>query len=301
MPLPPATKALYSTLQRYQLLLVFGGRRLWQQMSPDFDRSWAGIAPSLEMLTSGAQLAAATAAVAYVPQVLAEQGIDSAPEARVRPQAFAGVASDGRSLAGLLEGAVVNAKRAVTRGMDGGDALALGQRWLDMALRSAVTDAVRDAAAAEIITRPQVRWVRVVNPPCCVRCAVLATDVYYWNQPMPRHPRCDCFALPTTVANADKHFTNPRQLLDRGLITDLTRAERARIDAGEDLVKVLNTSRDRWREGMAMERKAAKDAAKSTQWAGAAPGQARTVNDFMAHLTSRVDALKGMQAAGIVQ
>jgi len=269
-------------------------------MTPDFDRSWSGIAPSLEALTSGAQLAAATAAVAYVPEVLAEQGADVAAEARVRPAAFAGVASDGRSLAGLLEGSVVNAKRAITRGMDGGDALAQGQRWLDQALRTAVTDAARDAAAVEIAARPRVRWIRVVNPPCCVRCAVLAADAYSWNQPLPRHPGCDCTAQPVTDVEPDKHFTDPKQLLDRGLITDLTRAERARIDGGEDLVKVLNTSRDRWRERMAADRRSNRTDRQS--WGanpvGLPPGG---VQDFMSHLTSRVDALNAMRAAGIAQ
>jgi hypothetical protein len=193
VPPPQATEVLYSTLQRYQLLLVFGARGLWQQMSPsDFDRSWSRIAPSLEALTSGAQVAAATAGVAYVPEVLAETGQPDRPQARIRPQAFAGVASDGRSLAGLLAGSVVTAKRAVTRGLDGGDALAAGQRWLEGALQTAVTDAARDATAASIVARPDVGWVRMVNPPCCSRCAVLAGRVYKWNDGFQRHPRCDC-------------------------------------------------------------------------------------------------------------
>jgi hypothetical protein len=272
---------------------------LWSQMSPtDFDQSYATIAPSLEALTAGAQLAAATAGAAYVPQALDQQGIDIAPEARVRPAAFAGVASDGRTLAGLLEGAVVASKRAATRGLAGGDALANGQRWLETALQGAVNDAARDAAAVEVAARPRVRWVRVVNPPCCVRCAVLATDVQYWNRPLPRHPRCDCFALPTTVANADQHLTDPKQLYDRGLITDLSPAERARIDGGEDLVKVLNTSRDRWREQLAADRRSDRPARElwGKNPVSLPPGG---VQDFMSHLTSRVDALNTMKAAGI--
>jgi hypothetical protein len=183
--------------------------------------------------------------------------------------------------------------------MDGGDALANGQRWLETALRGAVTDAARDAAAVEMAARPQVRWVRVVNPPCCVRCAVLATDVQYWNRPLPRHPRCDCLALPTTVANPTKHFTDPKQLYDRGLITDLTPAERARIDVRRGhLVKVLNTSRDRWREQLAADRKS--DRAARELWGknpvSLPPGG---VQDFMSHLTSRVEALNALKAAGI--
>ena len=312
MPPPQATEALYSTLQRYQLLLVVGGRRLWSQMLPgNFDGSWQRIAPSLVALTSGAQLAAAQAASVYVPEVLGQQGIEDAPEARVRPSAFAGVASDGRSLSGLLEGAVVNAKRAMTRGMDGGDALANGQRWLETALRTAVTDAARDATAAEIVARPQTAWVRMVNPPCCSRCAVLAGRIYKWNDGFDRHPQCDCLHIPTTVANADSYLSNPAELARRGLITDLSQNQRKRLDDGADLNKVLNESRDRWRERMAADR--AKQGPvdrlgrrRPSTWGGGdgkpliPPGG--TMQDLMAKLTADVErhrAVSAMKAAGI--
>jgi hypothetical protein len=288
--------------------MVLGGRRLWAQMEPgDFDRSWLGIAPSLEALTSGAQLAAATAGAAYVPAALEQQGITSPPEARVRPSAFAGMASDGRTLSGLLEGAVVASKQAVTRGLDGGDALALGQRWLEQTLQTAITDAARDASAASIVARPNVGWVRMVNPPCCSRCAVLAGRVYKWNDGFRRHPRCDCLHIPTTVANADSYLTKPDDLVKRGLITDLTSAQKARIDDGHNLVKVLNESRDRWRERMAADRRAAGPVdrlgrSRPAGWRGprTVDQPPRTVHDFMAHLTNRVDALNGMREAGIV-
>lgn len=309
MPPPQATEDLYATLQRYQLLLVFGARRLWRSMTPDFDRSWSGIAPSLEMLTTGAQLAAATAAVAYVPQVLAETNQPDEPEARVRPRAFSGVASDGRSLAGLLVGSVVASKRAVVRGLDGGDALALGEKWLEQALQTAVADAARDATAASIIARPQIGYVRMVNPPCCSRCAVLAGRVYKWNSGFLRHPGCDCLHIPSTVANADSFLADPNELVKRGLITDLSQGQRDRLADGADLSKVLNESRDRWRVRMAADRRAARRANYTPAEARAADRRARarvasgedikTVHDFMASLTSRVEALDGLRAAGI--
>jgi hypothetical protein len=267
------------------------------------------IEPSLVTVTSAAQLAAATAGTNYVPTVLAEQGIDIAAEVTVRPQAFAGVASDGRDLSTLLEGAVRISKRAVGNGSDGGDALAMGQRWLDMALQTIVTDAGRDATAAEIIARPTVEWVRMVNPPCCSRCAVLAGRVYKWNNGFARHPRCDCTHIPTTVANADSYLTKPQDLLDRGLITDLTKAQREQVDGGANLVKVLNQSRDRWREQMAVDRAAAGPVdragrSRPTGWSGGGtnpPPVGTTVHDLMAHLTDRVQAINAMRAAGIAQ
>lgn len=311
MPPPQATADLYATLQQYQLLLVAAGRRLWSGMLPgNFDGSWQRIAPQMVAFTAGAQLASAQAATAYVPAVLDETGQPDRPSARVRPQAFSGVASDGRSLSGLLQGSVVAAKRAATRGLDGGDALELGQKWLEQALQTAVSDAARDATAASIAVRPGLGWVRMVNPPCCSRCAVLAGVVYRWSDGFLRHPGCDCLHIPSMVANADSYLTSPAELVRRGLITDLSRPQRERLSNGADLTKVLNESRDRWRVRMAADRRAARRAGYTPTEARAADRRAarrvasgediQTIHDFMSHLTSRVDALEGMREAGIV-
>jgi hypothetical protein len=140
-------------------------------------------------------------------------------------------------------------------GMDGGDALLNGQRWLEMALPSAVMDAGRDATAANIVARPRTGWVRIVNPPCCSRCAVLGTTYYAWNKPNPRHPRCDCLSSPPRRDEADQYLVRPAKLLEQGGITDLSQAQRQRLDDGADLVKVLNESRDRWRVRLAADRR----------------------------------------------
>lgn len=296
--LPPASADFYTLLQRYQLLLLAASRRLWRGMSPaDMDGSWARIAPQMVAFTAGAQLSAALAASQYVPAVLEQQGIDPTAETAIRPQAFAGVAFDGRPLDTLLEGAVRAAKTYVGAGRDGGDALAMARKWLEGTLQTVVTDAGRDMTAAEIAVRPQVTaWVRVVNPPCCSRCAVLAGVVYRWNKPNPRHPRCDCATLPTTVARAGTHLTDPMELVRRGLVTDLTAAQRRRLDDGADLVKVLNESRDAWRVRMAVARKAEKR--RRELWGAAQPLPSGGIQDFLSHLTRDV-AMREMRRRGI--
>lgn len=295
MPPPPATADLFSLVQRYQLLLLFGARRLWRGMTPDFDSSWSRIAPSLVALTAGAQLAAAQAGLAYVPAALEQTGQPDEPLATIRPQAFSGAASDGRSLAGLLTGSVVNAKRAAARGLDGGDALAYGRQWLEQALQSAVADAARDATQAQIVVRPHMGYVRVANPPCCSRCAVLAGRWYRWNTINPRHPACDCPLVPSLESRSDDFRQSPTELARRGLIKDLSAAQRQQIDDGADLVKVLNQSRDRWRQGLAADRRGG-------GWVGGGtnpPPPGTTIHDLMARLTSQVDAARAMRAAGI--
>lgn len=301
---PQAAEDFYTLLQRLQVVAVASGRRAWSRMGPDFDPSWQRIAPQLVQVTAAAQLAAATAAAQYVPAVLDEQEIPSAAEARIRPAAFAGVAWDGRPLDTLLEGAVRAAKIGA-RGADGGDALAMGQRWLDMALQTVITDAARDMTAAEIAVRPQVTsWVRMLNPPSCSRCAVLAGVVYEWNKPNPRHPRCDCFTLPTTVAKGTPLLTDAGELYRRGLITDLSKAQRQQIDGGANLTRVLNQSRDHWRERMAVERAAAKAAreaeGKRQTWGSGTPTPlpAGGIQDFISHLTRDV-AIRQLKERGV--
>lgn len=291
---PQASEDFYRTLQRLQLVLVAAGRRAWSRMRPDFDPSWAEVAPSLVTVTAASQLAAARAATEYMPAVLAETEQPDRPEARVRPRAFAGVASDGRSLVGLLEGSVRQAKVASGRGMAADDALAYGGRWLEMALQTAVEDAARDATAAEIVVRQNMGWVRMINPPCCSRCAVLAGKWYRWNDGFLRHPRCDCVHIPTVENAADDYVTDPQLLVQRGLITDLSKAQQGRLSEGADLTRVLNESRDAWRARMAVERK------KKARETATVPPPAASVNDFLSRLTSRVDAINEMRAAGFV-
>lgn len=321
MPPPDASLSLYRLLQRLQLVLVLAGRRAWAGMDPDdFDGSWRRIAPALVAVTAAAQLAAARAAHEYVPAVLAETGQPDRPLARVRPEAFAGRASDGRDLLGLLTGSVVHAKRAMQpltfEAADGGlvtvpgetaeQALARGERWLDQALRTATTDAARDTTSAEVVVRQGMGWVRMINPPCCSRCAVLAGRWYSWKADFDRHPGCDCTAIPAQENVAGDFTTDTRLLIDRGLVNDLTRAQKARLDEGADLNRVLNESRDRWRERMAADRRAAGpvDAlgrSRPTGWRGGSnpPPVGTTIHQLMDRLTNQVEAARAMRAAGI--
>jgi hypothetical protein len=303
MPTPRTSSAFYRALQRLQVILLGSARTAWAQMAPSaLDASWRQVGPALIEVTAAVQLAAATAATQYVPAVLAETGQPDEPEARIRPQAFAGVASDGRDLSSLLEGSVRVAKRAAGEGASPPRALEMGGDWLAMAAQTIATDAARDAVAAEIMVRKSMGWVRMVNPPCCSRCAVLAGRWYSWQADFPRHPRCDCQAIPARENVAGDLLTDPQRLVDRGLVTDLTEAQKARLADGADLTRVLNESRDRWRERMAAERKAAKAAAgRRTTWGTDTRPQPKqqTIHDFMASLTSQVEAKRRLQELGI--
>lgn len=283
MPQPEAAQQFYRQIQRLQLVVVMAGRKAWSRMGSDFDASWAQVAPGLTAVTSAGQLAAARQASAYVPSVLDETGQPDAPEARVQPRAFSGVAADGRSLTGLLESAKVRAKQT--------QSLEMGGRWLDALLQTSITDAARLATQAEIVVRPNVGFVRMVNPPCCGRCAILAGRWYRFDAGFPRHPRCDCTAIPATENVADDLMTSPAALFSGGQVHGLSKRERARLDAGDDFNKVINESRDMWRARLSEQRIAAKSNQVTAR---------QGLEDLFASTKSRTEAVNAMRAAGFV-
>jgi hypothetical protein len=247
--LPQSSADFYRAQQRLAVVTVAAGRKAWQDMGKDFDASWRNVAPRLLLLTSAAQLAAARNGTGYVGNVLDETGQPNAPVAAVNPRALVGTAPDGRTLASQLFGAVTEAKMGVGQGASSADALARGGRWLDMVLHTVVADAGRQASGVAIAARPRMGWVRMVNPPCCQRCAILAGKWHRYSQGFQRHPRCDCVHIPAVEDRAGDFRTDPKSLADRGLISgrstggmDTTTAATGRMSP-EDIYRTTS-SRD---------------------------------------------------------
>lgn len=226
----------YAAQQRQEEAAGLLTAREWRSMdAADLDAAWARIVSRLLLIVGSAQLGAARAGAAYVAQA-----VDVAPVAQVRPEAWAGVASDGRPLDSLLYSAVVHTKALIGRGYAPDAALLAGGSHLDMLTRTQVADASRGAAGVGIAARPNVGWVRMVNPPCCQRCAVLAGKFFRWNEGFKRHPRCDCRHVPTQGGQAPAGYSPdiaPEQ------IKDLTAAQRQAISDGADMNQVINAHR----------------------------------------------------------
>ena len=143
---------------------------------------------------------AAEDAVAAVPLMLAEQGINPDPVARVIPAALVGVASDGRSLSSLLD---------LTRQSG------FTPKQFDRLVLTQFTDMARQGASLGMAVRPSVtRYTRMLVPPSCSRCAVLAGRTYRSEQAFQRHPRCDCRHIPTDEATAGDLTTDPKAYFD---------------------------------------------------------------------------------------
>ena len=230
----PAVADHYRERQRLILSTLIPVRRQWALMGDDLDASWAQVGPRVALLTASAQLNAATSGAAYVEAALAQQGKPVEPIARLDPQGLVGIAPDGRSLEQMLYSAVVTARSAKVDSLP--QRLRVGGMWLDGLVQTTISDAARDASKVAITTRPGVKYVRFVNPPCCQRCAALTGEAIKYSHPFQRHPRCDCSMVPTTVANPD--FAGEK--LTAADVTDLTQKQKDALDGGANFHSTIN-------------------------------------------------------------
>lgn len=244
MPLPQAAADHYREQQRLTAVTIANARRLWARVDPtNLDPTWRRVLPQLAALQMAAQAAAASGSERYVDRVLAELDIDAEAAGTVVPQAFARSASNGRPLLDFLEGAASAAQGALTDGPAA--AASAGATWLDMAVQTQVADASRGATSVAIAARPTVAgYVRMLNPPSCSRCTILAGKFFRWNQGFRRHPRCDCRHIPSSENTAGDLTTNPRSYFDSLAEAEqdriFTKAGAQAVRDGADLGQVVN-------------------------------------------------------------
>ena len=248
---PDAAVAHYRQMQRLQGLVVLAGSQLWSEVSlADLSGSWAAQVPLLVPVLAVVQAKAAAAGASYGAATLAEQGLYEAPRAFVNPAGFSGVASDGRSLEGLLYSPVPYVKTLIGGGMAPAQALKAGAKHLTTITRTQVADAGRGAAGVDTVSRPRIAYVRMLNPPSCSRCSILAGRVYRWNAGFQRHPKCDCVHVQTTQVHAAKTeglvhdpYEYFKSLSPEEQDRNYTKAGAAAINDGADIFQVVNSRR----------------------------------------------------------
>lgn len=212
------------------VLMLLG--RQWDQMESLDD--WAQIQDRVMVLTAAGQTATARRGISYALDVLDEEPVGVASA-----RAFAGTAPDGRPLGSMLYSSVIHARTTYESPLE---QLKSGRSWLQMLAHTAMADAGRAATQVQIAATPRAGWLRMVNPPCCQRCAVLAGKYFRWNEGFKRHPRCDCVHVPTTGGKIPQGYVSS---IDTDQIHDLTEAQRQAIADGADRNQVINAYRDR--------------------------------------------------------
>lgn len=249
--IPAPTVEHYKQMQRLQTIAILAAQRAWAGVDPgDLSNSWQASIPELAAAVSLVQESAAGLGASYGAATLAAQGLYEAPQHFVNAKAFAGFASDGRSLSGLLYAAVPHTKGLIAGGMDTEDAVRKGGAFLSMATQTTIGDAGRAAAGVDTAARKNVGYVRMLNPPSCSRCSVLAGRFYRWNSGFLRHPKCDCVHVQTTAtaaAETEGLIHDPYEYFKGLSAADqdriYTRDGAQAIRDGSDIFQVVNSRR----------------------------------------------------------
>lgn len=240
MPLQ-AADAHYRAQQRLAAATLAAVESEWATVGADFDSGWARVGPRMAALVAAGQMGGARDGARSVMDALAEQNIDVNPDADPNLRSFAGksYSLDGLTtgeLEPLLYGAVVHARDSTAHSLS--ERLSMGAQFLRVVVPSQVADASRAAAGVAITARPGVGYTRLVNPPCCQRCAPLAGRIYKVAS-FQRHPKCDCRMVATNEANhADAGYR-----IGPDDVKDLTTDQRQAIADGADMNKVINSHR----------------------------------------------------------
>jgi hypothetical protein len=234
-----------SRLNRQAAALVL---RLWRGVDRgDISRSWLALLPDVAAVVVAAQVVAAELADPYLDRVFADA---DQPKRAVDPEAFAGLTPAGEPVASLMYLPAIDAKERIAAGTSPGSALRMAEKPLTMYARTTVADAGRLSTAAGMGARPHAAgWYRMLQPPSCSRCAILAGKFYRYNRGFRRHPKCDCIHIPVREAD-DSLLFDARKAIEAGKVTGLSKANtRAILEFGADPSQVVNALRGMYLAG----------------------------------------------------
>lgn len=247
----PRSASTYSRAQRAEIALLLSSvNRLWGRMGDNFDASYAAIELPLLAAVYTAQGRVAVGAQRYVPQVMAEVGMDLRdPEFQTFPEAWAGTAGDGRAVSGLAYQSVVKAKQAVAGGASPSVALQAAGGFLSAAMGGVLSDTARGVEKVEGNARGVRTYVRMLTPPSCGKCVILAGQTYGSSEAFDRHPpTCDCRNIPAPENAAGDFTADPGEYLDSLSDEDLARTLGSKANAeaykmGADQNQLVNAYR----------------------------------------------------------
>lgn len=178
-----------------------------------------------------------------------QAGSTAAPTGQLIAPAFAGLAVDGRPLATLLRLALAWALRQLRLGAPPSRARASGLDRLLLYVTTEITDTSRIAAQIAMALEPGITgYERVVVPPACGRCLILAGRVYRYSTGFLRHPQCDCQMRPVTADQAGREPTATPRALFEAMSREqqdkaLGKAGAEAVRAGADMAQVVNARR----------------------------------------------------------
>lgn len=244
--IPKASTRQYRRQQQVTAATVKALRRTWRQAGSEFDIAYRMLRSRLVDTMQLGRAAAIHAATPYVSSVLAETRQAGVPSGAVAPAAFLSTAPNGLPVTSTLDALPIKAKQVIAAGGSIAEALEESGKWLSAVALTMLADTRRDVYQADMISRPQVTgYVRMLNPPSCDRCVILAGKRYLWNQGFQRHPNCDCQHIPASETLAGDMTTDPyayfNSLSERDQERIFGKYQAEAIRDGADIYRVTNT------------------------------------------------------------
>lgn len=247
----PQSATEYANEQRKEILAALSlTKRQWRRMGDNFDASYAVIEPILLDGAFTAQERIAAGALAYIPAVMDETrlAIPKTPLYEPGAKNFVGTAGNGLPVASLLYEAVIKAKTAVGDGWTVPQALDSSGKWLTNATGTMLSDTGRSAEKVAGNARKVKLWTRMLNPPSCGRCVILAGKTSGSDEAFLRHPKCDCRNIPSSENVAGDALTDPRAYFDSlGPAAQVklmgSQANARAMQDGADLNQIINAYR----------------------------------------------------------
>ena len=248
-----AAEQHYVLVQREQALSLAVSRRAWAKVDPNnISASWSRLLTAVTPIVEASQARSAWSGAAYPVMDLAQRGTYVEPLGFVNPEPLVGMVSGGTTLESRLYSPATTSKSWIASGYTAKQSLDMSRSILDGIVRTSISDAGRQAASVDIASRPGVGYVRMLNPPSCDSCTILAGRFYRWNKGFLRHPKCDCIHRPSTSIDAAKSeglIDDPYEYFNGMSEADQNKAfgknKAQAIRDGGDIYRVQNSWRGR--------------------------------------------------------
>ncbi|WP_242883986.1 hypothetical protein [Actinomadura litoris] len=218
---------------------------------------WLDLAPAAAALLADAQASAALVALAYLGEHAEACGAAPAPGPYLSPRAVVGHTSAGYDLAAVLGQLVGLARRRLAAGQAPDAAWRATAPRLTRIVRTEVADAHREYLSGALCLDDRIiAYQRLVMPPACGRCLILAGQRYTFSAGFKRHPGCaGCTHVPIYhVPGRGEVGGTPADHTPRGLFGQMTPAQQlaalngdpdavAAVRDGVDMFAVVNGQR----------------------------------------------------------
>lgn len=247
----PRSVERYGAAQRREIAAALASiRRSWRRMGLDFDSTWPLVLPLITQALTTAQGRLLEDVPGYIPTALRSTG-QRVPDEVFTPNLsrFVGVTGGGIALGDALSGTIPRTKLLVSQGMPARSAMLNTGNWLMRVAGTILSDTARGGEQLAMKSRSVGYYVRMLEPPSCGRCVVLAGKRYSSSEAFARHPGCDCRHVPIAEASAaDGLVASLPEYLDGASDEQLVRmfGSKANVQAykdGADANQLINAYR----------------------------------------------------------